>query len=955
MSDLDRTRRRILLVMAIAAVAATGLEARRATTIGNGRISIVFGDRGITALTDISIGRVYKLKDDGFRIVVDGTTLDSATLPKPRQSAQQGRVVYAYASGGYELTVTYEIEPAWRFVSKQLAIVKAPAPVYRVNEVHVFRDELLEPVADRFVPGSARENLGTGDYGVFLRFADRRGLLVAVQNPFLRVEGGDATFSVRYAPDMEWRSQDGPFVTDRGLLAPYRQTGRVLPASMPAEWVLPAPEPAPSGMDEAEVTAYTDLVRAFLLYRPARPLNIMVGWCVNDYQIDVAHPEGRAEYRRIIDRAADLGADYVLYAPSNSALSRREASVDDWSWEHTLWLGLGQQLRSGGWDVKSGAIPPSVREMLDYAASKKVKLVAYVYPVLPFAQNPAWLVAGGSNPSRKYASLGNRALQDWLIETLVTFQQRTGIGGYSFDHTFLSYEGTSRYAQWAGWRRVMEELRRRLPDIAIDGRQSYQQYGPWSWLAGSYPHPTSNDEQPESFVPFPDLHFDRVSADRQRYTAYRYRMYDFAPNEIVPGYMTHQTPRNDDSGRMPERRTEDRGTVLLPLRARDWDYLGWRYSVLSSIASGGWNNVLNMIPARDTAEDRNFSEADRAWFRGWIAWSNEHKDLLRHTRPILGPPALGRIDGTTAILDNHGYVFLFNPNARRASTEFVLDESIGLSARGAFVLKEVLPLAGRLIGKAGAGRWTTGDQVSITLDGGTATVLEIAPAEPPPGPVLFNAPGQATVTGSTLNIADARGEVGTTTELFVQLPPGAAVTSATVNGQPAAIVSTSEAGVTVRASFDGVAFRQYQPIFEPEAGFKGGSLSGQFTIPQRIVDQLTARRKAWPIPWTPDDFRTPWLVPERLLLFVQLAEPSPEWDARLTIDGRPVELRKAYSAVRSAARTFVGFYADLSLLEPERRYRFELELPALRPGQLQGVFFENVETEYTDRIAAAGR
>jgi len=224
MSDLDRTLRRILLVMAIAAVAATGLEARRATTIGNGRISIVFGDRGITALTDISIGRVYKLKDDGFRIVVDGTTLDSATLPKPRQSAQQGRVVYAYASGGYELTVTYEIEPAWRFVSKQLAIVKAPAPVYRVNEVHVFRDELLEPVADRFVPGSARENLGAGDYGVFLRFADRRGLLVAVQNPFLRVEGGDATFSVRYAPDMEWRSQDGPFVTDRGLLAPYRQT-----------------------------------------------------------------------------------------------------------------------------------------------------------------------------------------------------------------------------------------------------------------------------------------------------------------------------------------------------------------------------------------------------------------------------------------------------------------------------------------------------------------------------------------------------------------------------------------------------------------------------------------------------------------------------------------------------------------------------------------------------------
>ncbi len=53
--------------------------------------------------------------------------------------------------------------------------------------------------------------------------------------------------------------------------------------------------------------------------------------------------------------------------------------------------------------------------------------------------------------------------------------------------------------------------------IVIDGRQTYQLYGPWSWLAGSYPHPTGNDEQPESFKPYPDLHFDRVSADRARF------------------------------------------------------------------------------------------------------------------------------------------------------------------------------------------------------------------------------------------------------------------------------------------------------------------------------------------------------------------------------------------------------------------------------------------------------
>jgi hypothetical protein len=938
----------LVAIMFLAAISAP--EARRAPTIGNGRLSVVFGDRGISAITDVSIGRVFKLKEDGFRLVIDGKTLDSAALGRPRQNAAQGRMVYEWSAGGYEISVTYEIAPAWRFVSKQIAIVKAPAATYRVNEIHVFRDELVDSIASKYVPSSSRRTLGTADYGIFLRFADTRGLLAAVQNPFLQTEMSGGAFAVRYAPDLEWKSEYGPFVADRGMLAPYRQTGRVVPARMPAEWVMPVAEPAPPGMDEAEVETFTDLVHAFLLYRPTRPLNIMVGWCVNDYQIDAAGADGRAEYKRVIDRAAELGAQYVLYAPSNTALSRREESLDEWSWEHLLWLGLGQKIRSGAWDLKTGEIPPSVREMLDYANSKGVKLVAYVYPVVPFAQNPEWLVTSKTNPNRKYASLGVRRLQDWLIDALVTFHQRTGIGGYAFDHTFMTYEGTSRYAQWAGWRRVMEEVRKRIPDVVIDGRQAYHLYGPWSWLAGSYPHPTFNDEQPESFVPFPDLHFDRVSADRQRYTAYRYRVYDFAPNEIVPGFITHQTPRNDDSGRMPEGRTEDRGAVLLPIRARDWDYLGWRYSLLSSIATGGWNNVINMIPARDSEEARRFSEEDRKWFRTWIDWTQENKEYLRHTRPILGPPSIGRIDGTSAIVSNRGFIFLFNPNGRRLPVELTLDDTIGLSTRGTFVLKELFPLSGRLVGKPNVGVWAAGDRVPLAIDGGSAIVLELQPWAASSDPALFNAPGTAMMEGENLTISGVRGEVGSAGDLFVQLPGGRQPASVTVNGRSAEIASRAPTGVTVRAEFDGTLFRHYQPVADVPEGFTGGRLTGTFTIPRRIVEQMAARRKAWPIAWTPEDFRSTWLAPERLLLFVQIAEPDARWDARLTIDGRTIELRKAYSAIRSAPRTFVGFYADLSLLDADRPYTFELELPKLAPGQLLGVFFENVETEYTDRI-----
>ena len=85
------------------------------------------------------------------------------------------------------------------------------------------------------------------------------------------------------------------------------------------------------------------------------------------------------------------------------------------------------------------------------------------------------------------------------------------------------------------------------------------------------------------------------------------------------------------------------------------------------------------------------------------------------------------------------------------------------------------------------------------------------------------------------------------------------------------------------------------------------------------------------------------LVPERLLLFVQLAEPDERWAVSMKIDGRPVELWKAYSSTRRVARDFVGFWTDISALSADQPHTLELQLPTLKEGQLQGVFLENVE------------
>ena len=233
---------------------------------------------------------------------------------------------------------------------------------------------------------------------------------------------------------------------------------------------------------------------------------------------------------------------------------------------------------------------------------------------------------------------------------------------------------------------------------------------------------------------------------------------------------------------MPSMKTADRGVVLLPYRVRDWDYLGWRYSMLSSIAVGGWNNVLNMIPARDSAERASFSSSDRAWLRHWLDWTVANREYLRHTRTILGQPALGKIDGTSAIIGNRGFVFLFNPDARRLTTHFTLDESVGLRAPADSCCASCIRWKAHVSGSL-RGYVARGDVVTLEIDGGSARVLEIhRPATAATAPVLFNAPGRVALENGVLTVRDVRGEVGTTATLLVAVPAGCPCRSSEVNG-----------------------------------------------------------------------------------------------------------------------------------------------------------------------------
>lgn len=947
---MDRLKRYLVFFAAIAAIASWPEPAwcQKKVILANKHIRAEFADARLQAITDLHSGFRLTLSGETFTFTLAGIKVHGDSFPPGKTQIKDNVFSLLYETLQYKVKVIYELRPDWRFLSKQIAIETLDRPEYRMNEIQAFSASLDPPVADE-LPLSTR-----GAWGALLRFPSgsaapaksSSGAFFLYQNPFNVWNRNGKTLAASYAPEMDWKTEYGPFLSDRFCIGLYRLSGTIFPARAIPEWTF-VPDyrkylvenPV---IDMAEADALVACVRSFLLYRPQQSIRVHVPWCENDYQIDVALEEGWQEFKRIIDQAVALGCQYTLFTPANGNLSSLAENRDAWGWENLLFFGMGQKIRKGEWDPAKDPIPPSLQRSLEYAKLKNIKLVSYSYPSLPFLQNPDWTRwAGAKVGGYNGPDMGLRSFQDWWIGKLVDFLRATGAGGYSFDHWWIAYDNaSSRYAQWNGCRRILEGLRSRVPDILIDGRQQYMNFGPWTWLAGTYPHPSLTDEQPESFVSFPDLHTDRVSANRQRFAAWTYRMQRFAPPEILPGFITHQTERSDAKKVMRRDR----------FRVRDWDVLGWKFSLLSSIGTAPFNHVVDYIPARDIDEFKAMSAEDKRWFRGWFDWTDANAAILRNLKPILGPPMIGRIDGTAAFEGDRGFIFLFNPNYRKLDAEFRLDASIGLSAGGHFILEELYPEKGRLIGNPRTGTWTAGDPVTLALPGNQALVLAVR-AAPASQPLLFNVRGRAALTGRVLTLSDVEGEVGAESDISVLTPGNRRVAGLVVNGVDLPFRQNGNL-VTAKVRFGGEQFPAGGPLWNYDPSFAGGTIRTAFRIPARIFAQLSRRQKTWPVPYTEDDLLATWLGCHRLLLYAHIAEPDDSKEISVAVDGKPAPVRKAWNNIYGGnRRNFLGYYVEVTSLAPDVDHALEVRVPQLAPGRFQGLFFENVEAEYTRAIA----
>jgi len=336
-------------------------KADETVTLDNGVMKVELGPGGLQQIHDTGAGKTVTFADDRFCLRVDGREIDSRQL-KPVVKKESDRVATcAFRSGDYTVRAVYELKEGWRFVSRQLFLTGPEGQELLVEKVQAFDGRVNNPGADPY-------RLSGGRYGISLRMKDAPeaesatwGCFLLVQNPYTDVQAVGARVALAYEPQMKWKSEYGPFPVDRLCIGTYALTGNTFRADMAYEWRYVQDPDAflreGERIDWAEIQAVTDCARAFLLQDRTRSVRVHIGWCENDYQIDRATEEGKVEYRRIIDQAAAMGCQYVLYTPSHSRLAPLEECRDAWRWESNLLMNLGQKIRKDEWIPGRDEIP----------------------------------------------------------------------------------------------------------------------------------------------------------------------------------------------------------------------------------------------------------------------------------------------------------------------------------------------------------------------------------------------------------------------------------------------------------------------------------------------------------------------------------------------------------------------------------------------------------------------
>jgi hypothetical protein len=111
--------------------------------------------------------------------------------------------------------------------------------------------------------------------------------------------------------------------------------------------------------------------------------------------------------------------------------------------------------------------------------------------------------------------------------------------------------------------------------------------------------------------------------------------------------------------------------------------------------------------------------------RKWKRWGTEHMAFLRDRVDLFGQPCRkDGIDGSAHVIDDRGYIFVFNPSSELCWGSIPLNQMIGLNKRGNYSFAEI---SGDQPSRAGV--YASGDNFVFSIPAKKAALYELMPTQ----------------------------------------------------------------------------------------------------------------------------------------------------------------------------------------------------------------------------------
>lgn len=610
------------------------------SNIGPLRVNLKSGQ--LVNIVNSFTGVDYPLEKWRFQLELEGVNLtpDSARAVTHQEAADNFRFYYDYPDFFVEQIIrSVPVKGFAEYVLRVRRKDKQPFYVLRVTcGEFQFRNRFDETILH--TDGSILKT----PINLFLR-SQGGGAILGLAYPYQEIlpSKDGRTFTLGYETEVAIAAGD-QFESEPLFVGVYAFSGIGIfkpLEQVPYRFITPHPEER----DLAEIQAMREYVRTKLPYHSVRDVS-QFHMMLNSWWAD----KPLSELQDAVDLMAQLGVPDILtretYYGNCQHIARCEKLEN---------LPDGFRLD----------LPAQARKVISYGKSKGVRLATFVTPCRAF--RPEWEVRNKDGKPVMYGEVrsvcfASREAADFTLNLWDRMLKDAGSAYLGFDGRiltsfnevdlgfgaigpiacFASNHGHKPrhnfYLDYKNGQYLFGELRRRNPGVFLEVYWGIKRAMPWDMASfnGCESWYESNSHQD-----------DRM----QSWYNQNYR--------FLPSYKNFAQVRGYTDPEL-------------------------RKSILSCISISSHLQLGIGVKILDRPNNQEF-------FRQWTGWASQNHRFLKVKRDLFGQPGAVALDGSAHIIEDHGYLFLFNESGSDKVGSIPLNELIGLTRGANFDIQQIYP------------------------------------------------------------------------------------------------------------------------------------------------------------------------------------------------------------------------------------------------------------------------